>query len=60
MQRTDNKKQILRKEEFLQSVDKAYPNLSQRQIGYILGVAEAVADRQDEREREKKAEKETA
>ena len=38
--------------EFLKKVGKAYPNLSQRQIGYILGVADTVAEKKAREEKE--------
>ena len=52
--RTENKKQILRE------VEAALPFMSAEQKGFFRGYAAAMADRQDEREREEQKEKETA
>lgn len=54
MQRTDQKKQILRE------VGAALPFMSAEQKGFFRGYAAAMTDRQDEREREEQKEKETA
>lgn len=44
---------INEQKEFLQKVDKAYPNMSQRQIGYILGVADTVAEKKAAKEEQR-------
>ena len=54
MHRTETKKQILRE------VGAALPFMSDEQKGFFRGYAAAMTDRQDEREKEKKEEKETA
>ncbi len=42
-------KDLKEKKEFLETINEAYPKLSERQIGYILGVAETVTEKKEEK-----------
>ena len=46
---------ILDQKEFVEAVADAYPKMSQRQIGYILGMADAMTDRRKTELEEKEA-----
>ena len=41
---------IIDQKEFVEAVADAYPKMSQRQIGYILGMADAMTDRKKQQE----------